>query len=285
MEPIPRKKHYGVFMRHRSLGLCALLLLAYGLAAAQNQTGTNPDDLGSKIVVERARKAYYNLRTAGLDEFRATITPNWSLVLKDQLNANPEKGQAALKLLNGLHFSMLLDKDGKVTVTHHADTEPANEQQRSGFDQIYSGMDQAITGFFTTWSVFMLSPPLPPATTKYQVEDLGTQYRISYKDGDSDVITTMGRDMIITEVKVNSAEFISSVRPQLTRSEKGFVLTGYSADYKPTSGQGVVKLDLKIQNQTVNGLQLPESLVLDSVLDGEPTHMELAFSVYQVTNH
>jgi len=201
------------------------------------------------------------------------------------LKADPAAGEAAVKLLNGLHFSMLLDKDGKVTVTHHTDTEPANEQQRQGFDQIYSGMDQAISGFFTTWSVFMLSPPLPAANSVYQLEDLGVQYRISYKDGPSDVITTMGKDMIITEVKVSSAEFISSVRPQLTRTAKGFVLSGYTADYKPTSGPGVVKLDLKIVNHPVNGLQLPSNLVLDSVLDGEATHMELAFSEHQVTSH
>jgi hypothetical protein len=268
-------------MKHRSLGLCALLMLACGLAAAQSAVPV----ADRQKVVEKGRQAYYNLRAAGLDEFRATIKPNWALVLKDQLKADPAKGEAALKLLNGLHFSMLLDKDGKVTVTHHTDSEPANDQQRSGFDQIYSGMDQAITGFFTTWSVFMLGPPLPAANSEYKLEDLGAQYRISYKDGASDVITTMGKDMIITEVKVNSAEFISSVRPQLTRTAKGFVLTGYSADYKPTQGQGVVKLDLKIQNQAVNGLQLPVNLVLDSVLDGEPTHMELAFSEHQVTQH
>jgi hypothetical protein len=268
-------------MKHRSLSLCALLLLACSLAAAQSPVPA----ADSKKVVEKARQAYYNLRAAGLDEFRATIKPNWSLVLKDQLKADPEKGEAAVKLLNGLHFSMLLDKEGKVTVTHHTDTEPANEQQRQGFDQIYSGMDQAITGFFTTWSVFMLSPPLPAADSVYQLEDLGVQYRISYKDGPSDVITTMGKDMIITEVKVNSKDFISSVRPQLTRTAKGFVLSGYSADYKPTSGSGVVKLDLKIRNEAVNGLQLPANLVLDSVLDGEPTHMELALSDHQVTSH
>jgi hypothetical protein len=269
-------------MKYRSLSLCALLLLACGLAAAQSPVVPPAE---SKKVVEKARQAYYNLRAAGLDEFRATIKPNWSLVLKDQLKADPEKGEAALKLLNGLHFFMLLDKDGKVTVTHHTDTEPANNQQRQGFDQIYSGMDQAINGFFTTWSVFMLSPPLPAADSKYEMEDLGVQYRISYKDGPSDVITTMGKDMIITEVKVNSKDFISSVRPQLTRTPKGFVLSGYSADYKPTQGAGVVKLDLKIVNQPVDGLQLPANLVLDSVLDGAPTHMELAFSEHQVTSH
>jgi hypothetical protein len=268
-------------MKLRLLRLCALLLLACGLAAAQSPVPA----ANSKKVVEKARQAYYNLRAAGLDEFRATIKPNWSLVLKDQLKADPEKGKAAVELLNGLHFSMLLDKDGKVTVTHHTDTDPANEQQRQGFDQIYSGMDQAITGFFTTWSVFMLSPPFPPVDSKYELEDLGTQYRISYKDGESDVVTTMGKDMIITEVKVNSKDFTSSVRPQLTRTAKGFVLSGYTADYKPTSGPGAVKLDLKIQNQAFSGLQLPANLVLDSVLDGEPTHMELAFSDHQVTSH
>lgn len=268
-------------MKRRLLTLCALLLLACGLAAAQSPVPA----ADSKKVVEKARQSYYNLRTAGLDEFRATIKPNWSLVLKDQLKADPAKGEAAVKLLNGLHFSMLLDKDGKVTVTHHTDTEPESEQQRQGFDQIYSGMDQAITGFFTTWSVFMLSPPFPSADSKYQLEDLGVQYRISYKDGPSDVVTTMGKNMIITEVKVTSKDFVSSVRPQLTRTPKGLVLSGYTADYEPTSGPGAVKLELKIVNQPVNGLQLPASLVLDSVLDGAPTHMELAFSDHQVTSH
>jgi len=268
-------------MKPRWLGICVPLLLACGLAAAQSQ---KPVADGKKVIQE-ARQAYYNLRAAGLDEFRATVRPNWALVLKDQLKADPVKGQAGLKILNGLHFSMLLDKNGKVTVTHHAEFAPANEQQRQGFDQIYSGMDQAIDGFFTTWSVFMLGPPLPAADSEYQLEDLGVQYRISYKDGQSGVVTTMGKDLIITEVKVNSTEFISSIRPQFTRTAKGFVLSGYAADYNPTSGKGTVKLDLKIENQPVSGLQLPANLVLDSVLDGEPTHMELAFSEHQVTSH
>src|SRR6478609_7266218 len=269
-------------MRPCWLKFCLPLLLLCGVAVAAQAQKPVTD---RKKVIEDARHAYYSLRTAGMDEFRATIKPNWELVLKDQLAADPAAAQAGLKLLNGLHFSMLLDQNDKVTVTHHADTAPANEQQRQGFDQIYSGMDQAINGFFTTWSEFMLKPPLPAADSVYQLEDLGAQYRISYKDGPSDVITTMGKDMIITEVKESSKDYVSSVRPQLTRTARGFVLSGYSADYKPTSGTGVVKLDLKIQNQPVNGLQLPANLVLDSVLDGEPTHMELAFSEHQVTSH
>lgn len=262
--------------------LCLPLLLVCGFAAmAQSQTPV----ADSKKVIEDARHVYYSLRSAGLDEFRATVKPNWELVLKDQLKADPVGAQAGLKLLNGLHFSMLLDRNDKVTVTHHADTEPSNEQQRKGFDDIYSGMDQAINGFFTTWEIFMLNSPLPSADSNYKLEDLGTQYRLSYKDGASDVVTMMGKNLIITDIRVKSAAFASSVRPQFVHTAKGFVLTGYDADYKPTSGPGVVKLTLKIDHEPVSGLQLPVGLVLDSVMDDAPTHMELAFSEHEVKSH
>jgi hypothetical protein len=269
-------------MKPRWRKLCLPLLMACCLVPmAQSQTQV----ANSKKVIEDARHAYYSLRAAGLDEFRATVKPNWELVLKDQLASDPAAAQAGLKLLNGLHFSMLLDRSDKVTVTHHADTEPSNEQQRKGFDDIYSGMDQAINGFFTTWSLFMLNSPLPTADSDYKLEDLGTQYRLSYKDGSSDVVTMMGKNLIITDIKVTSSEFDSSVRPQFVHTAKGFVLTGYDADYKPTSGPGVVNLKLKIDHQPVSGLQLPVSLVLDSVMDGAPTHMELAFSAHEVKSH
>lgn len=269
-------------MKPRWRKFCLPLLMACCLVSMAHSQAQVAD---SKKVLEDARHAYYSLRAAGLDEFRATVRPNWELVLKDQLASDPAAAQAGLKLLNGIHFSMLLDRTDKVTVTHRTDSEPANEQQRKGFEDIYSGMDQAINGFFTTWSLFMLNSPFPTPDVDYKLENLGTQYRLSYKDGASDVVTMMGKNLIITDINVTSAEFASSVRPQFVHTAKGFVLAGYDADYKPTSGSGVVKLSLKIDHQPVSGLQLPVSVVLDSVMDGAPTHMELAFSEREVKSH
>ena len=131
----------------------------------------------------------------------------------------------------------------------------------------------------------ILPEPFPSVDRDYKLEDLGTQYRLSYKDGASDVVTMMGKNLIITDIKVSSSDFVSSVRPQFVHTAKGFILSGYDADYKPTSGSGVVKLTLKIDHQPVSGLQLPVSLVMDSVMDGAPTHMELAFSQHEVKSH
>lgn len=269
-------------MKPRWLSLCLPLLLACGLAAAaQSQTPVSD----RKKVIEEARHSYYSLRAAGLDEFRATIKPNWEQVLKSQSVSDPAQLQAALKLLNGLHFTMLQDKDGKVTITHHADTEPPNEQARKGFEDIYSGIDQAVSGFFATWSLFMLSPPFPAVASEYQLEDLGSQYRVSYKEGSSDIVTVMGKDLIVREIKVTAPEFISIIRPHVAQTAKGFVLTGYVGDYTPKSGPGVVHLDIKIDHTPVNGMQLPLNLIADTTLDGAPTHIELAFSQHEVKNH
>ena len=73
-------------MKPRWRKLCLLLLVACCLTAmAQAQTAV-PD---SKKVIEDARHAYYGLRSAGLDEFRATVKPNWELILKDQIKSDP----------------------------------------------------------------------------------------------------------------------------------------------------------------------------------------------------
>ena len=273
-------------MKNRSFGLLFAFVLTFlGAAAAQNQTGITPDDVGRKMIVQRARAAYYSLRALGLDEYQSTIKPNWEQVLKGQGVTDSAQMQNALKLLNGIHFTMLLDKDGKVTVTHKTDIEPVDEQVRKGFNDIYSGIDQAVSGFFATWSLFILNPPFPEINSEYRLEDLGSQYRLSYKEGTSDIVTTMGRDLAIQEVKVTSPQFISVVKPHVSKNPKGFVLTGYAGDYTPTSGPGVVHLEITIDHQPVQGLQLPVSLIADTTLDGTPTHMELAFSDFAVKAH
>lgn len=286
-------------MRTRLRRWCLPLFLAGcfgGAASAQAAKAPAQKSTASKQVLQRAHDAYYSLRALGLDEFQSTVKPNWEMVLKDQMKQDPsatpeqvkvaqEQVQNGLKLLNTLHFTMLLDKEGKVTVSHRADADPPNEQVRQGFEQIYSGIDQAVSGFFATWSLFMLTSPFPAADSDYNLEDLGSQYRLSYKDGTSDVVTLMNKDLVITEIKVNSPQFISTVKPQIARTAKGFVLTGYIGDYTPTSGPGVVHLDVKIKNGDVSGLQLPVTLTADSVYDGAPTRMELAFSEHQIKSH
>src|SRR5947207_1909026 len=233
-------------------------------------------DLAAKrAIIKKARAAYYSLRSHGLDEFEASAQPNWRLVLKDQLAKDPASAEEGLKMLNGIHFRVSLGRDGAVKITHHEDVAPINPQAAEGFQQIFSGMEQAMSGFFDSWSPFMLTSAFPQVAGEYTLENQNNQYQLSYKDGPAAIVTTMSQDLVISEIKVDSPQFKSVLKPQFTKSAQGLLLSGYQATYQGAAGGESVQLNVRIENQSVSGLQLPSKLNLDGSYQGTPFQMEL----------
>jgi hypothetical protein len=228
-------------------------------------------------IIKQAGQSYYGLRKAGLLEFQARVTPTWEVSVKG-IESHPE----ALKLLKGLKFSMTLTTDDRVNVSYEASTPAPNATVEAGFKQIFSGVEKLLSGFFDSWNLFMLNSPLPQADREYELKDLGSTYLLTYRETDADVTITMTKDFSITELKVISPRFKSSILPQFTKTEGGFVLTGYSANYVPIEGPGKVELNLQIDYQNVNGLKLPRTIRVHSTLDAEPNETELTFGDYQV---
>jgi hypothetical protein len=261
--------------------LC-LLGLALPAAAADKKPAAKPPDQ-NKQILHQARAAYYNLRNEGLLEFRANVVPDWSPILEPlRKNADAASIERAKKILGGLHFELALDKSNKVSVTHSADSNPENPEMAKGFNQIFEGMEQALKGFFDTWSPFMLTSMFPDEDSEFQLDDLGDKYRLSYKEGDADVVLTMSKNFVLSEAKVTSPKFTSLLWPEFNATSKGFVLSGYTADYRSTSGDETVKLKTRIGSRDVNALQLPGKLTLDANYNGSPYLMELAFTDFHV---
>lgn len=259
------------------------LALPYGYGAQKADAGKSDKD--KKEIIRRARDGYYSLRRLGLVQFDSNVTPNWEVILKDQIKSDPSSAQAGMKLLNTLHFALFLGPDGNVKVTHRSDNPPANEQMAKSFDQIYGGMEQALSGFFASWSIFMLTSPFPEVGSEYRLQETSGGYELSYKEGDTDIVTSMSKDLAITEIKVSSSTFNSSLKPTLRKGPQGFVLSGYDGTYVPTSGPGNTRLSTQIEYQAVDGLELPRKVNLDAVYDGVPNQMELMFSDYQVKHN
>ncbi len=257
---------------------CSLLSFALPVAHGADR----PD---KREIITKARASYYSLKSHGLDGFDANVQPNWRLVLKDQLAQDPAGAQKGLTMLNGIHFKVSLGHNGKVTITHHEDVAPSSEQAAEGFKQIFSGMEQAMSGFFDSWSPFMLTSPFPEPSGDYTLEDVNDQLRLSYKEGTAVIATTMSKNLVISEIKVDSPEFKSVLRPQFSRSAQGLLLSGYQATYQGAAGGEAVQLNVKIDNQLVNGLELVRQLNLDGSYQGTPFQMELMFSDYQVKSH
>src|SRR5215467_1465303 len=121
-----RRFYYPVRITARMLWLFAFAAYAAGACAGQTS---------DRDVINKARDSYYSLKRLGLIEFRANIRPNWELMLKGEATS-PE----AMKLLNGLHFSILFGESGNVIVNHQADFPPPNEVVAKGYKDIFEGI-------------------------------------------------------------------------------------------------------------------------------------------------
>jgi hypothetical protein len=240
------------------------------------------DAANRQALLAQARHAYYNLRTEGLDSFECTVTPDWELLLRAERQQNPAGADAAIKTLRQLQFITRLASDSSVKLTHNDLTGQSNEMM-TALRQIYSGMEQMASGFFDTWKLFMLSPPFPAAASEYQLERVGSRYRLSYKEDNANVVTNMEKDFAITDMRVSTPEFDSTIRPDFARTARGFVLNGYEADYQSQKPEETTHLKVHMDYQEVAGLQMLQKLNLTGSYGGSSFAIELAFGGCKVT--
>jgi len=250
---------------------CAFSTLSFAQIVANQQA-----------VVRQARQAYYNLKDEGLKEFECSVIPNWKALLANERASNPAGVDAAVQTLSQLHFNARLGTDGKVNLTHNELTGQSDEML-AALKQIYGGMEQMTSGFFETWSLFMLEHPLPEVESEYQLEAMGPEYQLSYKDGSASVVTRMSRDFAISNLKVTSPQFNSSIQPKFNKIPKGFVFAAYEASYSSNSPTDATQLSVQIGYQQVDGLQIIKQLNLSGTYGGSPFAVELAFSDCKVT--
>ncbi|HEY6252138.1 MAG TPA: hypothetical protein VI685_19440 [Candidatus Angelobacter sp.] len=261
------KKHVIVVLCCAVFACCALVPMLSSAQIVANR----------QQVLTQARHAYYNLRDEGLAEFECSVTPNWKALLADQRKADPAGADSAINTLSQLQFNAKLGADGKVKLTHN-ELSGQSEEMKKALAQIYGGMEQMTSGFFETWSLFMLDHPFPEVASEYQLEAVGPQYRLSYKDGAASVATTMGRDFAISSLDVTSKEFKSSIQPKFNRIPKGLLFSAYDASYTSNTPTEATQLKVQIGYQEVDGMQVLKQLNLSGTYGGSPFAVELAFS-------
>jgi hypothetical protein len=192
------------------LGLFCVVAFAAGLPAQV----TN-----KKETVQQARQAYYSLKSEGMAGFRCDMTPNWASLLEEKRKSDPAAVDAAIARLKQLHFSVDVGADGAAKVTHNQ-IAADGAKMAEGLSQVYSGMEQMTTGFFQTWAIFVVTPPLPELTSEFQLDRGPGHYSLSYKDGATDVVTLMSRDFAVSSLKVTSNDFESVLKPRFLRTPK-----------------------------------------------------------------
>lgn len=248
------------------------LLLILALTASiypRNQSTTNDP------VISRARTAYYSLTRKNFKGFTAAVEPNWDVILGN--TATP----ASLKIFRAVQFSMVVDEQGAVTVTHEVGPDAAKADLQPTVNRIHTDVQRLVTGFFNTWRIFMLNSLFPE--TEIQVENPGSQYKLTHMTQAGKVTIAMNSEFVITEWTVIGPTTKRTVKPQFQKTPDGLLLNGYKGGFEPV-GEGIrTTLDFRIEYQDINGLKIPYKVRLGGMHGSEPVEAELVFRVKGVS--
>ena len=246
------------------------LLTIYALTVsvcAGDQVVTNEDVIG------QARSAYYSLTRKGFKGFKATIEPSWEVILAH--TATPEN----LKVFRAVRFSMVVDANGAVTVSHEVGANAAKPDLQPVVKQIHYDVQRLVTGFINTWRMFVVGSPFPETEYQIKIENPGKQYRLFYTMESGEVMILMTGDFLITEWNLTGPRAKRTVKPHFQKTVDGLLLSGYEGVFEPISEGPKTTLDFSIEYQEVGGMRLPHKVRFGGKHGSEPVEAELVFRV------
>jgi hypothetical protein len=231
-----------------------------------------------KETLEAARAAYYSLRREGLASFSCVVTPNWDSLLATQWRTHPASAAKTYRALSPLTFGVEAAPGQRARVMH-AGLPASAETESAAFKAVVTGTEKALSGFFDTWTPFVMTSPIPPATA--QVVEAHGAWSVDYKEGAIRVGLVMRKDHTIDLMRLATDSFDSVIQPQFTQSPKGLLLTAIQGEYKALPAGTPVTLQLRIEYQDVSGFQLPQRVYVLAQDGRQVVLMDLSFGTCQ----
>lgn len=221
-------------------------------------------------ILRKAESAYYILQTQGLKSFQCDITPDWPALITDP---------AQLALVGKIQYSAVIDDQGAAQVTPFL---PSGAPIDASQNQMVSGMQQTISGFFQTWNSLMLSPVFSATTDDqlvYSVQPDG--YHFAQKNTDTNVDIVMTADGVMTTMKVVTADSVIVMYPKYTKTDAGLVLTSMNSDINHSTQ----KVNFQIDYQIVEGFALPQKVSYQVVLPTQTIAVDVSLADYKIVKN
>jgi hypothetical protein len=257
----------------------AVLALAIFSSIASAQT-VSLSDAERQYVLQQAHDLQYNLRTAGLEELRCEVKPDWDGFFR-QLGIDTTSSDSIVPLLRRVHFEATVNADGQVSVTHTGVASP-NAGKAAAVRAALNGMDNMITGALKTWSMYALASPLPAVNGEYEVHPDHEDYVVVRHEGATLVRTRLDSQFAIEEVNYSSPNLEVTMRPGWNTGPYGYLLTAYESTTQLKPGDAA-RESLQISYRAVGAFPLPETVRATTAAPNGNVELVLTFAEYEVS--
>ncbi len=202
------------------------------------------------------------------------MKPVWTPLLKE---VPADKRKSAAALTNRLLFNIHVDASGKLEVSHTILGPKPDKATADNLNELSKGVEMSVRGFLMCYVPFMLTYLIPEQLDNFVLQDLDSQYVLSFVDGKMDVSVVMDKDLRIVEFK--SPQGV--VKPDLLKVSKGYALKGYDSTFEDPI-LGSTRLKVNIETLPLQGFSLPHRVVMNSSYGARNVTFEMVFSNYKL---
>jgi hypothetical protein len=194
-----------------------------------------------------------------MGELRCQVEPDWDAFIA-QMPANSIDPSRLLPLLRLVRLNVVIARDVSVTVTHQPDVAATVSSDIAGdMRSSISGIEQALSEILAQWTFLSVDTPLPNDQIPYLIESMPAQFRVTYGDATNTVRreAMLSTEFALQQITSSMPRLTTIVRPYWTSTPSGLLLAGYEGELIFPDSPVPLHVLVKIETQTVDGLQLP----------------------------
>jgi hypothetical protein len=218
-------------------------------------------------LVSKTNEAYYNLQKYGVKSIGCKVEiEEQSEFLKMIRDIAPAEDVDSIP--ECMAFSACVTVDGEVDIRLVSDIETNIEKLDNALRLTSEGAEKVLGFFFTIWHGLMFEPVLSdldlPLDQPYTIIPVSNGNIVSYIIDGTRIEMTLEKKWECSEVRIDDGHQKINIKPKLSDSEKGYLLTSYNLKIDNSFVS-----DDRIEYEKISGYYLPIRLHTTARFDGK----------------
>lgn len=232
--------------------LLCLALLTTTLVARAQTPPTNKQFLS-------ARALYYTPTAQGLKSFHCTVNFDWKDFLARYSGDEIKDDNPYLQYLRTVHLTATdeLNGDGHLEWSTTAAMPTGKEDAVA---KLKEGMEQMVTGFFSSWNAYMNGSMVPVPDSETSVAETPDGFKLHAATEGTDVTELFDKNLLLTEAHVVESANDVYAYPTFTDTPDGRIVSAIRTVFRQPPTAPPAELNIRISYVPVQNFRLPENL-------------------------
>lgn len=235
----------------------SILIIAAIAAPAHPQALSKSD---REQLLATARAQYYNLSFLGVKSFTCNVDVDWDGIFK-QFNGTPLPADNPMMIYLAKSRLGVKETVAKGVEITWANTGTPPDALADSASQLRGGIKQALDGFFEAWMPSINGHLFSTDVTTVTATDGGYLVEEKGPSNETDKLT-FDKHMLLSHISSVSPDVAAEVDMKYSPTSQGLLVSAIEGDYRQPVTAAPTHVTMTTDYQTVDGFQLPGSIVL-----------------------